>query len=200
MSDLFCPATLILARHAEAEHETETGSDDGGSLTRAGRRQAGELAERLRGRRVAHVYTSPMPRAVQTAEIAAANLDLDVTVLRALQEVSVGEFAGTSRGDDQFSRFVGGWLDGDIDARVPGGESGREVTTRLRYALEGISDLHRGESVLVVCHGGLLRATAPAIARLDHGITADRIGNSSTVEVQIDADGIVCTAWDPPSR
>ncbi|MBA2774866.1 MAG: hypothetical protein H0U36_12600, partial [Nocardioidaceae bacterium] len=39
MSDLFCAATVIVARHGEAEYDTELASDDGGSLTLAGRDQ-----------------------------------------------------------------------------------------------------------------------------------------------------------------
>jgi hypothetical protein len=51
MSSLQCAARLFVARHGEAEYETEFCSDHGGSLTALGRRQARELADRLRGDR-----------------------------------------------------------------------------------------------------------------------------------------------------
>ena len=57
MTDLQCPARVFLARHAEAEYETELLMDHGGSLTTAGRAQARELGEKLRSERIAHVYT-----------------------------------------------------------------------------------------------------------------------------------------------
>ena len=49
-------------------------TDDGGSLSAAGRGQARALGERLRGERIARVWCSPLSRAVQTAEIAAGVL------------------------------------------------------------------------------------------------------------------------------
>src|SRR6478609_8669808 len=67
MSSLHCPARVLVARHGEAEYETELCSDDGGSLTALGRSQARELADRLRDQRVARVWTSPLSRAVQSA-------------------------------------------------------------------------------------------------------------------------------------
>jgi phosphohistidine phosphatase SixA len=57
VSDLHCPARVLLARHGEAEYETPLLMNHGGSLTTAGRAQARELGERLREERIAHVYT-----------------------------------------------------------------------------------------------------------------------------------------------
>jgi probable phosphoglycerate mutase len=74
MSDLQCAATLLLASQAEVEHDAQ------GGLTDRGRRRARALGERLRDRRVAMVYTSPVPRAVQTAETVAAVLGVGVRV------------------------------------------------------------------------------------------------------------------------
>ncbi len=68
MSDLHCPARVFVARHGEASY------DEGERLTAAGEQQARELGERLRGERVARVHASSMPRAAETARIAAAVL------------------------------------------------------------------------------------------------------------------------------
>lgn len=78
MSDLQCPTTLVLARHGDAEYESLSLAEVGGSLTTAGRRQAVALGDALAGRRVAHVWTSTLARAVQSAEIAAARLGVPV--------------------------------------------------------------------------------------------------------------------------
>ncbi len=43
MSDLFCAATVIVARHGDAEYDTDLASDDGGSLTLRGRDQCRQL-------------------------------------------------------------------------------------------------------------------------------------------------------------
>ena len=44
----------------------------------------------------------------------------------------------------------------EITARIPGGESGLEVVGRYGAVLDEIADSHRGESVLVVSHGGVM--------------------------------------------
>ena len=82
MSDLFCAATLVVARHGQAAYDVpDVASDDGGWLTPDGRQQARALGESLRDRRIASVWCSDMTRAVQTAEIAAGVLGgLPVTV------------------------------------------------------------------------------------------------------------------------
>ena len=96
MSSLHCPARVLIARHGEAEYETEVCSDDGGSLTPLGRGQARALAARLRGERVARVWPSSLSRAVQTAEIVAAGLEVDVIVREGLREYGVGALAGSA--------------------------------------------------------------------------------------------------------
>lgn len=200
MSDLFCPATLILVRHGEAEYESDAWSDEGGSLTAVGREQAAALGERLRSRRIAQAYSSTLARAVQTAEIAAAALDVDVTARAGLREVSVGDHVGTPRGQDPFVPMYSAWLSGDLEARVAGGESGREVLTRLRLVVEEISDLHRGETVLVVAHAGIIRLGVHALARLAPGVRTGRLGPGGAVEIEVDADGMLCTSWDHVDR
>jgi broad specificity phosphatase PhoE len=90
MSDLFCAATLLIARHAEAEYDSPLLSDSGGSLSLTGREQARKLGRSLRDARIAMVYCSPMAPAVQTAEIIAAELGAMVRVRDDLLERSMG--------------------------------------------------------------------------------------------------------------
>ncbi len=92
MSDLQCAATVLIARHGEAEYETAFLSDDGGSLSLRGREQAHQLALSLEHARVATIYCSGMARAVQTAEIIAARLGVVVKVREHLREWAMGEY------------------------------------------------------------------------------------------------------------
>ena len=98
MSDLQCPTRVFVARHGEAEYETDLVCDDGGSLTALGRQQARELGASLSGERIARVWTSSLSRAVQTAEIAAGVLGVDVVVREGLREYGVGDLAGADGG------------------------------------------------------------------------------------------------------
>jgi broad specificity phosphatase PhoE len=193
MTALQCATTLVVARHGEADYESALWGDHGGSLTALGRRQAAGLAGAVAGRRVAHVWTSTMARAVQTGEIAAAALGVSVTTREGLREFGPGEHAGVSRDEDPFLETYRGWLEGRLDTRVPGGETGQEIADRVGAVLREIADAHPGETVLVVSHGGAIGLGVPAIARMD--AVQQRLGNCDTVEVLADADGWVCTRW-----
>ena len=101
MSDLFCAATLVLARHGDTEYVEDWFSDEGGSLTPEGRAQAHVLADSLEQRRVASIFTSDTSRAVQTAEIVAARLRVGVTACKSLREErKVLDVPGESRHAD----------------------------------------------------------------------------------------------------
>jgi probable phosphoglycerate mutase len=193
MTSLQCATTLVVARHAEAAYEVDEWADEGGSLTALGRKQAAALGEALGGRRVAHVWTSTLARAVQTAEIAAARLGVGVTTRSDLREFGVGDHAGVPKEVDPFLETYLRWLDGDLDVRMPGSETGREIADRVGGVLREIADLHPGETVLVVSHGGAIGVGVPTLCRMD--VAQSQLANTATVEVLADADGWVCTRW-----
>jgi 2,3-bisphosphoglycerate-dependent phosphoglycerate mutase len=195
MSTLQCATSMVIARHGEAEYEAPTWAEEGGSLTHRGRRQAEQLAESLASRRVAHVWTSTLARAVQTGEIVAARLGVSVTTRLGLREFDVGELRGVPLEEDPFLETYAHWLAGHLDERVPGAESGREVADRVGAVLREIADAHPGETVLVVSHGGAIGVGVPNAARMDAELV--RLDNCDTVEVVADADGWVCTRWGP---
>jgi probable phosphoglycerate mutase len=138
-----------------------------------------------------------MARAVQTAEIAAAVLGVGVQVREGLREFSVGEHHGKEYDAALFDPTFTRWLAGDLAATVPGGESGAEVVGRMREEIELMADLYRGESVLVVSHGGAMCAALPQLSRnLPGDYPAGRpLGNCDVVEAAVDADGLVVRAW-----
>ena len=197
MTDLQCAARVYVARHGEAVYESELLSDAGGWLSPLGREQARTLAERLAPERIARVWTSDMARAVQTGEIVAAALGTDVVVRTGLREFGVGHAAGTTGDPDPFAETFAAWLDGDLTARIPGGESGEEVTARYGAVLEEIADAHRGEAVLVISHGGVMCMALSALAgnlALNH--SRDRpLPNGGVVALEGDADGWVARSW-----
>ena len=191
MSDLHCPARVIVARHGEAEYETDTMTESGGSLTALGREQARGLGDRLRGERVAGIVCSDLARAVQTAEIAAGVLDLPVKVRQGLQEFAVGDFLGRAWDPVVFDPMVAAWLAGDLSPGVPGGETGEQIVARVLEVLDGVADQFRGETVLTVSHGGVILAL---IGRLAAGLpTAPKdaydVPHCSTYVLERDADG-----------
>jgi broad specificity phosphatase PhoE len=190
---LQCATTLVVARHGEAEYEASEWAEEGGTLTALGRRQAAGLADALAARRVAHVWTSTLARAVQTGEIVAARLGVGVTTRLGLREFDVGDHRGVPLADDPFVATYFRWMAGELDVRVPGGETGREIADRFGAVLREIADAHPGETVLVVSHGGAIGLGVPALARME--AEQQQLGNCDTVEVLADADAWVCTRW-----
>lgn len=198
MSDLQCAATLLVVRHAEATYaEPDLPSDDGGWLTERGRQQAAELAEAVRRRRVAAVYTSVLSRAVDTGAILADRLAVSSESMPGLQEFSVGSYGGRPEGHRLIAAVFRRWLDGDLTAGCPGGETAGAVIERFGSALQGVADLHRGETIIVVSHGG---AMALAIPRLclnvsDDLVRAHWVPNCAVAEIDADADGWELRNW-----
>lgn len=198
MSDLQCPATLLVARHGDAEYSVEgVMSDEGGALTEKGRDQVRHLVEQVRSRRVAAVYSSQMERAVESAELAAALLGLRSLVVDGLQEFSVGDLAGASFHDDRAQQVFDAWLHGDLAASCPGAEDGHAVVKRFKGAFDEMADRHRGETVLVFTHGGAMSLAIPRLSvNLRNDLTAQRfLPNCVPAEVEIDADGWRVVTW-----
>lgn len=197
MGDLRSAARLLVARHGEAEYETELLTDAGGWLTVHGREQSRRLADALAPERVARVWTSDQSRAVQTAEVVAARLGVDVVVREGLRELSVGDAAGTDGVPDPFAATFAAWLGGDLSARIPGGETGAEVVDRVSAVLAEVADAHRGESVLVVSHGGAIRTALPVLAcNLDAARAIDLpLPECGVVAVEGDTDCWVARSW-----
>lgn len=190
------PATILVARHADAAYESKHWADEGGSLTDEGRAQAADLAGRLHARGVTHVWTSTMARAVQTAEIAAAYFGVAVTTREGLREFSVGSFAG-SRAEDPFAEVYTAWLAGRLDRRLPGGETGAELRHRMHHVLFEIAERHAGATVLVVSHGGLMRLTLPLILSDEPADPPARLDNCAVVELATDGRHWTCLHWPP---
>ena len=201
VSDLHCPARVFLARHGEADYESTLVTDHGGSLSRAGRAQARALGESLRGERIARVWCSPLSRAVQTAEIAAAALGVDDVVVREhLREYGVGSLAGTEADERAaLGPVFAAWEAGDDGVRIPGGETVAGIAARVRAVLDEVADQHRGETTLVVTHGGAIMVAVPELVRLPRAAAWDLVlPGGGHVLLEGDADGWRLVATSRP--
>ena len=154
--------TLILVRHGETDWNRDgrwQGQADA-PLNERGREQAHALADELAGEDVAAVYASDLSRARETAEIIAARLDRSVDVDARLREVHVGGWSGLTMAEIEagFPDGVARWYDGDPSHAFDAGETYATMGERVVAALEEIAARHPGEQVLVVLHGGPIRA------------------------------------------
>lgn len=174
--------TIVLARHGETDWNRERrvqGHADA-PLNETGRAQARRLARDLAGERFDAVYSSDLVRASETARIVAESRGRDVGLVPGLRERRFGTWEGLTDSEIR-ERFP--------DAR-PGhwgdGETADEMAARVLAALRSLAEAHPGGHLLVVAHGGPLRAVL-----LHCG--ADRegpIGNCDVVRVTVEGSRI----------
>lgn len=166
------PLRVIFTRHGESAANIDgifaNRSAIPGDLTLLGRTQASDLAQRLASMGATHVYTSPLPRAVQTTGIICNVQDLSHTVTDALREYDVGDFEGCPYTGEHAWRMDAywdvdrRWASGNLDAKHLGGESLRDLLDRFLPFMAALPNRHGEDEVIVaVGHGGLYRAVLP---------------------------------------
>jgi broad specificity phosphatase PhoE len=161
--------TILLARHGESDwnHSKQWQGFADRPLTKLGRQQAAALAERLAETELDAVYSSDLQRARDTAEIVARSKGLEVETTPDLREVDVGSWAGLTRADAEtrFPDAYGRWLQGSEG--WDDGETYHQLSERVAAAIQRIAAENDGGRVLVVAHGGTIRAVHAAALGLD---------------------------------
>jgi probable phosphoglycerate mutase len=199
MSDL----RLVLVRHGQTSanviHALDT-RPPGSPLTELGHAQAAALAERLKVDpivgRISAVHASTATRAQQTAAPVAAGLGLEAQVVEGAHEIFVGDLENRSdlEARERFEEVYAAWERGDLEARLPGGESARELRERFVKAVAAITASATG-SVVLVSHGAAIRLGAAALIG-DCAETA-YLGNTGIVVLTGNGGGWELVHWDP---
>ncbi|OIQ08885.1 phosphoserine phosphatase 1 [Moorella thermoacetica] len=162
---------VYLVRHGETEWNN-SGRYQGHSdiaLSPNGRRQAELLRERFCRVHLDAVFTSDLRRARETAAIIAAPHGLKINEVPALREINFGVWEGLTYQEiiANHPREWEAWRQDPGATIIPGGESFQQVQERALAAFNGILDRERGRNLLVVAHGGSLRALICGILGLD---------------------------------
>ncbi|MGI9033954.1 MAG: histidine phosphatase family protein [Acidimicrobiales bacterium] len=157
------PTRLLLLRHGQSTWNAE-GRWQGWSdppLSDLGRAQAAEAAAHLADAGLTGVVASDLERARATAGIIAAALGLGPVVVEAdLREYNVGDWEGLTRSQIEagWPEQLGDWREGRLLA-TPGGETRAAFLVRVSAALARVvTSPGLGDTVLVVIHGGAIRA------------------------------------------
>lgn len=173
---------LILIRHGESQsmvrrviggHHGDTG------LTDSGKQQAAAYCNRLlRTSELKHAtffVSSLMPRAIETAEIIAPGIgsgNLPLNRLCDLCELHPGEADGLTEAD-WIARYGRPNWAVDLDAPfAPGGESLLGFYRRAIQALRSLADAHPSETIVAVCHSGIIEASMVEFLGLQFGYRA----------------------------
>jgi broad specificity phosphatase PhoE len=185
--------TILLARHGETDWNRE-GRFQGHAdppLNRTGRAQAVDLSVALMAEQLAAVYSSPLRRALETAEVLATSHGLEPVPVDDLREVDVGSWSGLTRAEveERFPAQFARWL--DYGQGWEDGETYEEMGRRAVDALLRLAAAHDGERVLAVTHGGPIRAAfafADGTTHAEARRLGPRIGNTFVAELAV-ADG-----------
>ena len=147
---------LILVRHGETEHNKGNitlGRADV-PLNARGIAQARAVASSFT-RRPDAIHASPLCRALDTAAMIGAHTGASVTVDDDLIEMDVGEMEHLT-GEElraRYPEFLRVWMSDECaDARMPGGETLREVQDRAWRSIERIAAAHPRGTVVAVTH------------------------------------------------
>ena len=161
---------LVVIRHGEtlwnSEHRMQGQQDS--ALSELGRAQARALARRMQTERFAHLYSSDLIRAFETAKAVAEVTGHEIRIETRLRERGFGIFEGLTRAEmaarhpEEYTRFRAR----EPDYSLPGGESPRAFHERCMGCFTEIATRHPGERVVVVAHGLLLAS----LYRVAHGL------------------------------
>jgi probable phosphoglycerate mutase len=150
---------LLLIRHGLTGHTTArlTGWTPGVHLSERGRAQADGLVARLDGLAIDAIYSSPLERAVETAQPLARARKLRIRMRDELGEVHYGDLQGRTfkvLARSKLWKHLRAW---PSDVRFPNGETLRETQARAVGAIEELRQAHANATVAVFSHGDFIR-------------------------------------------
>ncbi|NEW51552.1 bifunctional RNase H/acid phosphatase [Nocardia cyriacigeorgica] len=150
------PTRFLLLRHGQTELSIERRYSGRGNppLTALGRDQAARAAKMLAAKGdIAAVVTSPLGRAKETAEAAAAALGVPTQICDGLIETDFGDWEGLTFAEavERDPQLHSDWL-GDPSLPAPNGESFDQVRERVEAARRDLVALYPGANLVVVSH------------------------------------------------
>jgi broad specificity phosphatase PhoE len=186
---------LLLIRHGQTPSNVIGALDTGipgPGLTELGFEQAAAVPAGLVAEPIGAIFASTQVRSQLTAAPLAEARGLAVEIRSGLREVDAGDLE--MRNDDEAVRVymetVIAWADGDVDRRMPGGESGAEVYARYdEVVAEAAATGH--PSVAIVSHG--------AVSRSWVGARAENVSADFAAEHSLNNTGIVVLEGTPAS-
>lgn len=151
---------FLLIRHASTDSVGKrlSGRMPGVSLNNEGRRQSEQLAERLKSLPVSAIYSSPLERAVQTAEPISKLFKLPIIISEDFWEIDCGRWTNCEfkeiEDDPEFKLFN----TFRSSTPIPGGELMMEAQMRIVKGLQKLRVQHPQQTVAVISHSDLIKS------------------------------------------
>ena len=197
--------TLLIVRHGETEWNAEgriQGHTDIG-LSEKGAEQARSLGQRLADRQIDVAYSSDLRRTSETAKLALGGRDITLNETPRLREYNKGIFEGMTLSEiqEKFPAEYPKYLEKDLSYAPEGGETTRDVSTRMASIFSEIKANHLDETVLVVSHGGVLRAAMVSLLGMPlEGNWSFVFGNCGLTMVDTYTDNAVLQLFNDTSH
>ena len=146
----------ILIRHGQTAWNEGKGERFRGraeiDLDEVGIKQAEATAERLTPWKVEAIYSSPLIRAMKTAQILARKFNLQPQIADGLIDIDYGEWQGLSLEEAKDSQLYSLWLHSPHLATFPRGENLEQVQKRAVTQLNSLLRKHPEQTILLVSH------------------------------------------------
>ncbi len=163
---------LIIVRHGRTEwNRVERFRGRAAlELDEVGIKQAEATAGRVAEWQIAAVYSSPLHRALTTAEILARPLILEVRLLPGIIDIDYGEWQGLSPEEAaaNYGSLYSKWLNSPHEVKFPGGESLADVRERAASAVDDLIIQHPKETIVLVSHKVVCQILILSLLGLDN--------------------------------
>jgi broad specificity phosphatase PhoE len=182
---------FFLVRHGETDWN-RLGRIQGATdihLNDTGRDQARATGEKMQGRKWDVIVSSPLSRALETASIIASCIGLpEPTPVPDIVERNYGEAEGMT--GPELEAFY------PDDTPVPGRETREAVKVRVLAAMHSIAAANKGKNVIIVAHGGVIRAVLQSTT--GQAFFGERITNGSVHSFHHSDDGLQLVQFNDP--
>lgn len=196
---------LYFVRHGQSEANINHQISNRGylhGLTEKGRGQSATLAQALLEKEVSRIYTSPLRRAVETAQIIGNTLAVPYEITGALREFDCG-IAEEGMDDASWGLWDWVWNEwhvyGRLDSKIEGGESFLDLQARLYPFARSLAAGEDGGSAVLIGHGGLFTAVLPGLmaneTQIREQVSDLSFANTAYALAEMTPIGLACREW-----
>ena len=179
---------IIFLRHGQAENNTKkilAGRSPGVNLTKVGIQQAEQSGKMLKSLNISTIYSSPIDRALQTAEIVGNQCDLEISTDDRLIELDMGKFTKMpyneifAKHGNVFLKFYAG----DDEVRENGVETFANVQKRVFDMVDFVIHKHTNENIVLVTHMDPIKAMIGKVLSLKPEILFELIIANASLNI-----------------
>lgn len=180
---------IYLTRHGQTLWNIEKRLQGRGNspLTEQGIERAKELRDRIKYIHIDIIYSSPIERALTTANIIKGDKSIEVITDDGLMEMCFGDYEGKIT--DEVMKENPNWdisliMKGNTELTAPNGENLAEVRDRVARTMNKIIEANRGKTILIVAHGITLKAIMYYFK--DGEVNSEVMGQATLTKVNVD--------------